>query len=136
MRPRLGLGVRVRVDRRDGASVLLSPERGLRLGETAAAVVELCDGTRTFDAIVDALTVRYAGADRERVAADVGVLLADLRSRGLIVDFTPGLARANVRARPRTTTLAPAPDLRRTRSWPSSPTDARSRVRTARTRGP
>ena len=87
MKPRLALGARVRVDRRDGTRVLLSPERGLRLGETAAAVVELCDGTRSFDAIVDALAARYEGADRRRIADDVRGLLADLRGRGLIVDF-------------------------------------------------
>jgi pyrroloquinoline quinone biosynthesis protein E len=87
VRPRLALGARVRVDRRDGTRVLLSPERGLRLGATAAAVVDLCDGARSFDAIVDELAARYAGADRGRIAADVGALLADLRSRGLVVDF-------------------------------------------------
>jgi pyrroloquinoline quinone biosynthesis protein E len=89
VKPRLAKGARVRVDRRDGARILLSPERGLRLGETAAAVVELCDGTRSLGAIVDALAVRYAGADRGRIAADVGALLEDLRARGLIVDFAP-----------------------------------------------
>ncbi|HEY4015180.1 MAG TPA: pyrroloquinoline quinone biosynthesis protein PqqE [Polyangiaceae bacterium] len=87
MKPRLALGARVRIDRRDGTRVLLSPERGLRLGETAAAIVDLCDGVRSFDAIVDELAVRYPGADRATIAADAGTLLADLRARGLIADF-------------------------------------------------
>jgi len=43
--------VRVRLDRRDRAPVLLSPERGLRLSETAAEIVELCDGTRAPESI-------------------------------------------------------------------------------------
>jgi PqqA peptide cyclase len=101
--PRLARGARVRLDPRDATPVLLSPERGLRLSATAAAVVALCDGTRTADAIVDALALRYLGRDRtdrsktggegrdavnrserERLAADVRALLDDLRARGLI----------------------------------------------------
>jgi pyrroloquinoline quinone biosynthesis protein E len=91
MKPRLSPKARVRPDPRDGRPVLLSPERGLRLGDTAAAIVALCDGTRTVDAIVDELTARY-GAERARVAADVSSLLADLRGRALVegVD-APGL---------------------------------------------
>ena len=92
MRPRLARKARVRPDPRDGRPVLLSPERGLRLGGTAAAIVALCDGTRTVDAIVDELARRY-GAERARVAADVYALLADLRDRALVEDVveTPAL---------------------------------------------
>ena len=88
MKPRLSSKARVRPDPRDGAPVLLSPERGLRLSATAAAVVALCDGTRTVEAIVDELAARYA-ADRARVDADVRALLADLRARALL-DPPPG----------------------------------------------
>jgi PqqA peptide cyclase len=84
MRPRLSPKARVRKDPRDGAPVLLSPERGLRLSETAAATIGLCDGTRTFDGIVDALLARYPGAERSRIARDVLTLLSDLRRRALI----------------------------------------------------
>ena len=82
-RPKLAAHVRVRPDPRDGRSVLLSPERGLRLSDSAAAVVLLCDGTREPDAIAGELASRY-GADRDRVARDVEALLADLHARGLI----------------------------------------------------
>jgi pyrroloquinoline quinone biosynthesis protein E len=64
--------------------VLLSPERGLRLGPTAAAIVALCDGTRTPAEIVDALALRFPGSDREIIARDVIGLLSDLRSRTLV----------------------------------------------------
>jgi PqqA peptide cyclase len=87
--PRLARGARVRPDPRDAAPVLLSPERGLRLSATAAAVVALCDGTRTVGAIVAALALQYTASDtgdRERLATDVRALLADLRARGLIED--------------------------------------------------
>ncbi len=91
MRPRLSPKARVRKDPRDGAPVLLSPERGLRLSETAAATLALCDGTRTLDAIIDTLAARYAGADRSRIASDVRALLADLRSRALIDEDGDGI---------------------------------------------
>ena len=94
MRPRLAHGVRVRPDPRDGASVLLSPERGLRLSPTAAATIALCDGTREVDAVVDALLARFATADRARVDADVRAMLRDLGARGLMVGFDRAAPRA------------------------------------------
>ena len=87
MKPRLSRGVRLRPDPRDGTPVLLSPERGLRLSATAAAVVGLCDGARDVEAIVGELAARYAAArpdDRARIDGDVRKLLEDLRGRGLI----------------------------------------------------
>jgi pyrroloquinoline quinone biosynthesis protein E len=90
-KPRLSPKARVRPDPRDGRPVLLSPERGLRLGDTAAAIVALCDGTRAQDAIVDELAARYR-ADRARIAADVAALLADLHARSLLEGFvSPGV---------------------------------------------
>jgi pyrroloquinoline quinone biosynthesis protein E len=86
--PRLSPKARVRPDPRDGRPVLLSPERGLRLGETAAAIVALCDGTHTTEAIVDLLSARY-GAPRDVVARDVRELLLDLHGRALLEGFEP-----------------------------------------------
>jgi len=83
VKPRLSRKARVQPDPRDGRPVLLSPERGLRLSDTAAAIVALCDGTREVDAIVDELAARY-GADRAVIARDVTALLDDLHSRALI----------------------------------------------------
>jgi pyrroloquinoline quinone biosynthesis protein E len=88
VKPRLSRKARVRPDPRDGQPVLLSPERGLRLGPTAAAIVGLCDGTREVDGIVDELQARY-GADRTRVAADVLAFLTDLHARTLLDGFEP-----------------------------------------------
>jgi pyrroloquinoline quinone biosynthesis protein E len=89
VKPRLARGVRLRPDPRDGTPVLLSPERGLRLSATAAAVVGLCDGAREVEGIVGELAVRYAASrpdDRARIEADVRGLLENLRGRGLIED--------------------------------------------------
>jgi pyrroloquinoline quinone biosynthesis protein E len=85
--PRLRRGVRVRPDPRDGTPVLLSPERGLRLGPTAAATVALVDGLLDLDQIVGKLTIRYPGASRDRIEADVRALLHEFRARGLLDDL-------------------------------------------------
>jgi PqqA peptide cyclase len=91
VKPRLARGVRVRPDPRDGTPVLLSPERGLRLSATAAAILDLCDGDRDVDAVVAELATRYAAlpADRARIDGDVRTLLADLRGRGLVEGADP-----------------------------------------------
>ena len=43
--------------------MLLIPEGAVRLNPTAAEVLELCDGERSLDDIVGALSARYEGAD-------------------------------------------------------------------------
>jgi pyrroloquinoline quinone biosynthesis protein E len=91
--PRFARGVRLRPDPRDGTPVLLSPERGLRLSATAAAILGLCDGTRDLDAIVSMLTTRY-GADRARIDRDVRTLLAEMRGRGLVEGGDPLAGRS------------------------------------------
>jgi pyrroloquinoline quinone biosynthesis protein E len=89
VRPRLSRKARVQPDPRDGRPVLLSPERGLRLSDTAAAIVALCDGTRETGAIVDELAARYR-ADRDTVARDVTALLEDLYARALLEGWESG----------------------------------------------
>lgn len=64
--------------------MLLSPERGLRLSETAAAVVALCDGNRTLDAIVNVLNARYSEAPPGRIEGDVRALMNALHIRGVL----------------------------------------------------
>ncbi len=77
--PRLAKRARLRFDRHSGKHMLMYPERGLELNESAAAVVKRIDGTRSVSAIVDELA-RETGAD---VKADVLELLEDLRKKGL-----------------------------------------------------
>jgi pyrroloquinoline quinone biosynthesis protein E len=84
VKPRLASKARLKADPRDGLTVLLSPERGLRLSETSAAIVELCDGSRDVGEIVSELCGRYPDADRGRIDRDVRELLAELTARGLI----------------------------------------------------
>jgi pyrroloquinoline quinone biosynthesis protein D len=63
--------------------VLLVPEGVVRLNPTAAEVLELCDGERSLDDIVGALSARYDGAD---LRDDVQELVDAMAQRGLVVD--------------------------------------------------
>ena len=82
-RPRLVTGARLRYDEVREEHVLLIPEGVVRLNPTAAEVLELCDGERSLDDIVGALSARYDGAD---VRDDVFELVDAMAQRGLVVD--------------------------------------------------
>ena len=82
-RPRLVTGARLRYDDVREEHQLLIPEGVVRLNPTAAEVLELCDGERSLDDIVGALTTRYDGAD---VRDDVVGLVDAMAERGLVVD--------------------------------------------------
>ena len=82
MRPRLVDGARLQYDDVRDEHVLLIPEGAVRLNETAAQVLELCDG-RTLDEIAAVLSERYQGAD---VTDDVRELVDTMGERGLVID--------------------------------------------------
>jgi pyrroloquinoline quinone biosynthesis protein D len=82
-RPRLVTGARLRYDEVREEHVLLVPEGVVRLNPTAAQVLELCDGERSLDEIVGALSTRYEGAD---LRDDVRELVDAMTQRGLVVD--------------------------------------------------
>ena len=76
-------GARLRYDEVREEHLLLIPEGAVRLNPTAAEVLELCDGERSLDDIVGALSERYQGAD---VRADVVELVDAMAQKGLVVD--------------------------------------------------
>jgi pyrroloquinoline quinone biosynthesis protein D len=82
-RPRLATGARLRYDEVREEHLLLVPEGAVVLNPTAAEVLELCDGERSLDDIVSALSERYDGAD---VRDDVSELVDGLTQRGLVID--------------------------------------------------
>jgi pyrroloquinoline quinone biosynthesis protein D len=82
-RPRLVTGARLRYDEVREEHMLLIPEGAVRLNATAAEVLELCDGERSLDEIVGALSQRYDGAD---LRDDVVELVGAMQQRGLVVD--------------------------------------------------
>ncbi|MDQ5832487.1 MAG: pyrroloquinoline quinone biosynthesis peptide chaperone PqqD [Actinomycetota bacterium] len=63
--------------------VLLVPEGVVRLNPTAAAVLELCDGERSLEEIINTLSARYDGTD---LRDDVEGLVEGMTQRGLVVD--------------------------------------------------
>jgi pyrroloquinoline quinone biosynthesis protein D len=82
-RPRLVTGARLRYDDVREEHVLLVPEGAVWLNPTAAQVLELCDGERSLDDIVGALSARYQGAE---LRDDVHELIDAMAQRGLVVD--------------------------------------------------
>jgi pyrroloquinoline quinone biosynthesis protein D len=82
-RPRLVTGARLRYDEVREEHVLLIPEGVVRLNPTAAEVLDLCDGERSLDDIVGALSSRYDGAD---VREDVLGMVDAMVQRGLVVN--------------------------------------------------
>jgi pyrroloquinoline quinone biosynthesis protein D len=82
-RPRLATGARLLHDDVRGEPLLLVPEGVVRLNPTAAEVLELCDGERSLDEIVTALSARYDGFD---LRDDVRDLVDAMTQRGLVID--------------------------------------------------
>jgi coenzyme PQQ biosynthesis protein PqqD len=82
-RPRLVTGARLQYDDVREEHLLLIPEGVVRLNATAAEVLELCDGERSLDDIVGALSERYNGAD---LGNDVRGLVQAMVEKGLVVD--------------------------------------------------
>ena len=83
-RPRLVTGARLRYDEVREEHLLLIPEGAVRLNPTAVEVLELCDGERSLDDIVDALSRPLRG--RRRRATTCAELIDALAQRGLVVD--------------------------------------------------
>ncbi len=88
-RNRLETGRQVRVEWRNTGSaspqpVLVQPGGVVPLNESAAALLELCDGTRTFDEVVDAFVALPGNAG---LAADARDFLEAARARGWVVEI-------------------------------------------------
>lgn len=82
-KPKLAAGTRLQWDAVRERTVLLFPEGALALNATAAAVLELCDGTRTIDQLSEKLRGRYKGTE---VRGDIVALVEAIAARGLLVD--------------------------------------------------
>lgn len=78
--PRLWRLARLDYDPVRQRHVLLYPEGAVLLNDTGAAILDLCNGTRTLDEIVSILTERYH-AD---VSADVTEYLSQMADRELV----------------------------------------------------
>jgi pyrroloquinoline quinone biosynthesis protein D len=76
--------VKFRFDATRDRWVVLAPERLLLPDELSVEILQLLDGSRPIDAIVDALAAKF-DAPRAEIAADVTALLQDLADKGTVV---------------------------------------------------
>jgi pyrroloquinoline quinone biosynthesis protein D len=83
--PRLAPGVRLN-NQSGRPSMLLMPERALRLNGSSLEIVQLCDGKHTVQEIVDELNAKHRGVEPQRIANDLLDYLALLHEERAI-DF-------------------------------------------------
>ena len=83
MTPRFAPGVRLQEDKARDRWIVMAPERMFIPDEIALEVLRLVDGSRDEAGIVTALAEKFA-APAEVIAADVRVMLEDLRDKGAL----------------------------------------------------
>jgi pyrroloquinoline quinone biosynthesis protein D len=83
-RPRLAARARLKFDPISKQDMLLFPEAALALNETGAAIVRLCDGTRSRGEIVAQLSKIYGNIDLDSLDREVTEFLDTIRARGLL----------------------------------------------------
>lgn len=83
-RPRLRHKVCLRFDRRTGRYLLLYPERGLELNNSAAEIARLCTGEWTIDDIARQLARTHAAVSPDEINRAVRDFLKTLADRGLL----------------------------------------------------
>ncbi|MEW6396045.1 MULTISPECIES: pyrroloquinoline quinone biosynthesis peptide chaperone PqqD [Afipia] len=84
-RPVLARHAKLKFDEARRVWVILVPERVLAPDEIAVEILQLCDGVRTVDQIIDVLAAKYA-ADRGMIGADVIAMLRDLAEKGFLAE--------------------------------------------------
>lgn len=88
-RPRLVSKARLRLDTITGRYLLIYPEHGLELGDTAAAILQACQGNRDVVDIVRELMDRYPSTDPRTLEHEVLEFLETMAARGLVRDEAP-----------------------------------------------
>jgi coenzyme PQQ biosynthesis protein PqqD len=83
-RPRLAGKARLRRDRVTGKLLLLYPERGLALNDTAAEILELCTGELSVEEIIARLAAKYGVEMQAALAEEVRGFLRSLADRNLL----------------------------------------------------
>lgn len=81
-RPRPAPGVRRRRDPQDGRATVVLPERAVRLNESGEEILDLCDGTRSADAIARELQARHP--EIGGVVPDVHAFLSEMERLGVL----------------------------------------------------
>jgi pyrroloquinoline quinone biosynthesis protein D len=81
--PVLARHVKMRHDSVRDRWLILAPERVFTPDSIAVAVLQLCDGKRSVEAIAVALQQTY-NAPKERILSDILPMLQDLADRGVV----------------------------------------------------
>ena len=81
---RLAPGRQARVERREDRPVLVQPGGAVQLNESAAAILELCDGTRTPEEVIAEF---LAQGSHQELAEDVREFLDAALRRGWITEI-------------------------------------------------
>ncbi len=84
--PRLTPKARLKWDGRENRYLLLYPERGLALSDTASDILRLCDGSHGVDAIVEDLSRTRPNTPADTIRGDVIAFLGEMRKRGIVQD--------------------------------------------------
>ena len=81
--PALARHVKMRHDNVRDRWLVLAPERVFTPDAVAVAVLQLCDGKRSVEAIAVALEQTY-NAPKERILSDILPMLQELADRGVV----------------------------------------------------
>ena len=81
--PKLAAKARLRFDRHENKWMIVYPERGLALNDSAAAIAHKLDGTNTIAQIADELAKEH-DAERDAVEKDVVAFVTSLHDKGLL----------------------------------------------------
>jgi pyrroloquinoline quinone biosynthesis protein D len=84
-RPLLPRHAKLRFDETRQRWVILAPERVLAPDEIAVEVLQLCDGVRSVEAMIDQLAEKYT-AERDAIGTDVIAMLQDLADKGCLTE--------------------------------------------------
>jgi pyrroloquinoline quinone biosynthesis protein D len=84
-RPVLPRHARLKFDETRQRWVILAPERVLAPDEIAVEILQLCDGVRSVEQMIDQLAAKY-NAERTAIGADVIAMLQDLADKGFLTE--------------------------------------------------
>src|ERR1700704_3337635 len=84
-RPKLPRHARLKFDETRQVWVILAPERVLAPDQIAVEVLQLCDGVRSVETMIDQLAEKYT-AERDAIATDVIAMLQDLADKGFLTE--------------------------------------------------
>ena len=84
-RPILPRHAKLKFDETRQRWVILAPERVLAPDDIAVEVLQLCDGARSVEQMIDRLAEKYA-ADRGAIGTDVIAMLQDLADKGFLTE--------------------------------------------------